>query len=180
MVGDTPHGGLIVAGSYVPKTTAQLAHLQTHHQLVTVELDVSTLLDGLTRDQALRDAAKTLNAAIASGKNALLSTSRELVRTTDDITNLSIGSKVSSAIIEVVNALTSRPRFLIAKGGITSSDVATQALGIKRAIVQGQILPGIPVWACGEETRFPGLSYIVFPGNVGDNAALSMAVAKLQ
>ncbi len=179
MVQPSANGGLIVAGSYVPKTTAQLTHLLAHHDLDHIELQVSQLLDGELRDSVILRAIDRLNSAIRRGRNTLLSTSRELVRSSDAVTNISIGNEVSRALIEVVKGLTSRPRFLIAKGGITSSDVATQALGIKRAMVRGQILPGIPVWACGTETRFPGLSYIVFPGNVGDNAALATAVSKL-
>jgi len=50
-----------------------------------------------------------------------------------------------------------RPHFLIAKGGITSNDVAVKALGIKRAMVIGPILPGVPVWECGAESKFPGM-----------------------
>ena len=73
-----------------------------------------------------------------------------------------------------------RPRYLIAKGGITSSDVATKGLGLKRGIVAGQILPGVPTWRVGDETRFPGMAYIVFPGNVGGPSALTDAVARLR
>ena len=72
-----------------------------------------------------------------------------------------------------------RPNFVIGKGGITSSDVATRGLGIRRAQVLGQILPGIPVWKCGSESRFPGLIYVVFPGNVGAETSLADAVKKM-
>ena len=72
-----------------------------------------------------------------------------------------------------------RPRFMIAKGGITSSEVGTKGLKVKRAKVMGQILPGIPVWQTGPESRFPGLPYVIFPGNVGDENALLEAVKKL-
>ena len=51
---------------------------------------------------------------------------------------------------------------------------------MRRAQVSGQILPGVPVWELGPETRFPGLHYIVFPGNVGDDRALLNAVEKLK
>jgi len=69
---------------------------------------------------------------------------------------------------------------LLAKGGITSSDVATQGLDVRRAIVLGQILPGVPVWRTGDESLHPGLAYIVFPGNVGDVHALANVVAALR
>ncbi|MCB0132090.1 MAG: hypothetical protein KDD78_14625, partial [Caldilineaceae bacterium] len=63
--------------------------------------------------------------------------------------------------------------YLLAKGGITSSDLATAGLDIARGWVLGQILPGVPVWQAGPESRYPGLSYIVFPGNVGGPDALT-------
>jgi uncharacterized protein YgbK (DUF1537 family) len=81
-------------------------------------------------------------------------------------------------LISIVRGLQVRPRFLIAKGGITSSDVATRGLGVRRALVRGQILPGVPVWRLGAEARFPGLDYVVFPGNVGGDTALADAVRK--
>ena len=68
---------------------------------------------------------------------------------------------------------------MIAKGGITSSDVATRGLGVKRALVRGQLLPGVPVWRLGAEARFPGIDYVVFPGNVGSDTALADAVQQL-
>jgi uncharacterized protein YgbK (DUF1537 family) len=68
---------------------------------------------------------------------------------------------------------------LIAKGGITSSDVATKGLGIQRALVMGQILPGVPVWQADQSSRFPELTYVVFPGNVGDEFGLLDAYNKL-
>jgi uncharacterized protein YgbK (DUF1537 family) len=81
--------------------------------------------------------------------------------------------------VELVQNLSVRPRYLIAKGGITSSDLATRGLGMKRALVRGQILPGVPVWEPDATATFPGLPYIVFPGNVGDADALKNLVAKL-
>ena len=72
------------------------------------------------------------------------------------------------------------PRYILAKGGITSSDIATRALNVKKAMVLGQILPGVPVWKLGAESRFPNLAYIVFPGNVGDDRALIAVVRQLK
>ena len=46
-------------------------------------------------------------------------------------------------------------------------------------MVAGQILPGIPVWKTGEESLFPHMSYVIFPGNVGGDTALYDAVQKL-
>lgn len=63
------------------------------------------------------------------------------------------------------------------QGGITSSDVATKALGMKRAIVLGQAAPGVPLWRCDEESsRYPGVPFVIFPGNVGGDDALAEIV----
>jgi uncharacterized protein YgbK (DUF1537 family) len=43
-------------------------------------------------------------------------------------------------------------------------------------MVRGQLLPGVPIWETGKETRFPAMPYIVFPGNVGGPDALLEAV----
>jgi uncharacterized protein YgbK (DUF1537 family) len=40
----------------------------------------------------------------------------------------------------------------------------------------GQICPGIPVWQTGEESKFPGIAYVIFPGNTGDENTLREAV----
>jgi uncharacterized protein YgbK (DUF1537 family) len=71
------------------------------------------------------------------------------------------------------------PSFVIAKGGITSSDTATKALKIAKAKVLGQIQPGVPVWKADEDSKFPGIPYVIFPGNVGNDDTLKNAVLKL-
>jgi uncharacterized protein YgbK (DUF1537 family) len=75
-----------------------------------------------------------------------------------------------------VTRLQVRPNFLVAKGGITSSDVGTRGLKVKRAVVAGQIRPGIPVWRTGLESKYPGMSYVIFPGNVGTKTDLKTVV----
>ena len=59
------------------------------------------------------------------------------------------------------------------QGGITSSDMATKGLGFKRAMVVGQAAPGVPLWRCDEATsKWTGIPYVVFPGNVGSDETL--------
>ena len=107
-------------------------------------------------------------------------TSRQLFTGADAASSLAIGQRVSEGLVAIARSLTTQPRYILAKGGITSSDIATQGLTVRRALVIGQILPGIPVWQLGPESRFPGLVYIVFPGNVGGPEALAEIVAKLK
>ncbi|MEJ2058354.1 MAG: nucleotide-binding domain containing protein [Desulfofustis sp.] len=121
-----------------------------------------------------------LNHILGSGTDAAVFTSRELIRASDAVSSLEIGSIISDCLVRMVTGLSEQPRYLVAKGGITSSDVATKALGIKKAQVIGQALPGVPAWRCGEETRYPGMTYIIFPGNVGDDDALAQIVQKIE
>ncbi len=173
-------GGLTLVGSHVPKTTAQLDELKGQPEVVSIELDVTALLEEATRQPTIDRTITQLNEALAADRDTVLHTSRQLIHRSGDNANLSISAEVSRALCDIVSSVVHTPRYLIAKGGITSSDTATRALGVKRAMVTGQILPGVPVWRLGEETRFPGLSYIIFPGNVGDNHALAAAVSKLK
>ena len=84
-----------------------------------------------------------------------------------------------TALIEVVRgAVPSKPAWVVAKGGITSHDVAVRGLGIRRAIVLGQLLPGLvsvfqPVEAAPE---IVGTPYVVFAGNVGDEQTLAYVI----
>jgi uncharacterized protein YgbK (DUF1537 family) len=171
-------GGLFVVGSYVPKTTAQLNQLLARPDLVALSVEVSMLLDE-RRNETLRQTIDAANRALARGATTLIYTSRHYVGAAGGESDLSIGRQVSDGLIEIVRGIEVRPRYLVAKGGITSSDVATLGLNVKRAMVAGQILPGVPVWRTGAESRYPGLSYIVFPGNVGGDDALLQVVDRL-
>lgn len=171
-------GGLTIVGSYVPKTTQQLSRVLDQSIADAVELDVAKLLS--SGSAKLLDATMSrLNASLADGHDAVVFTSRTLVTGESPTQGLAIAARISEALVELVRRLETRPRYLIAKGGITSSDVATRGLGVRRAMVLGQLLPGVPVWELGAETRFPGVPYIVFPGNVGGTDALRDAIQLL-
>ena len=94
--------------------------------------------------------------------------------------HLRLSVRISDAVQSLVGRLSVTPAFVIAKGGITSSDVGVKALAVKKANVLGQIRPGIPVWQTGEESRFPLTPYVIFPGNVGEDSTLREACEILQ
>ena len=157
---------MTIVGSYVPKTTAQLESLLAKSDVERVEICVENILDATQRTMVLRHAVEQANAGIRAGRDVVVFTSRTLVTGNGAEASLAIGNQVSEALVELLRGIEAKPRYLIAKGGITSSDLATRGLGVKRAMVLGQILPGVPVWELGAETKFPGLPYVVFPGNV--------------
>jgi uncharacterized protein YgbK (DUF1537 family) len=172
-------GGLFVIGSYVPKTTSQTSTLFELTDIVPIEVQVGALLDQAGTSDEIARVVELTNQTLGSGTDAAVYTSRSLVSGDDAASSLEIGRIVSESLVEIVSSLTHPPRYLVAKGGITSSDIATKALGIRRAMVIGQALPGVPAWRCGEETRYPGMTYIVFPGNVGEEDALAQIVRKI-
>lgn len=185
------HGGLIIAGSHVPKTTSQLKHLtrsRPPETLTTITLSVLDILctDPTTAEAAIASALAMTSESLTQNIDVLLQTSRDLVAAPSDAESLAISARVSDALVRFVKTLDVRPRYIVAKGGITSSDVATKGLGIERAMVVGQAAKGVPLWIAGgkdEEgggkgrVKWPGLPYVVFPGNVGGEAALGDLVA---
>jgi len=179
LVTDTPAGGLFVVGSYVPKTTAQVRALREQTDIAPVELGVAGLLAETGPDAEIEQAANRVNQLLAAGRDVVLYTSRKLITGADAKASLDIGRVVSNSLIRIVADLELQPRYLVAKGGITSSDVATRGLGVRRALISGQVLPGVPVWQLENGSRYPGMSYIVFPGNVGSDKALVTIQQKL-
>ncbi|MEO7414749.1 MAG: four-carbon acid sugar kinase family protein [Opitutaceae bacterium] len=171
--------GLVVVGSHVGKTSLQLQNLLESKRVSGVEIKVEKLLIPSTRGAEVARAAQRVESLLDQGANVALFTSRALVTGSNAAENLAIGETVSRSLVEIVSSLRNRPRWLVAKGGITSSDVATAALGVRRALILGQALAGVPVWQLGPETRWPGLAYVVFPGNVGGPDALAQLVAML-
>lgn len=176
----TRNGGLFVVGSYVPKTTAQLEQLIAKTDITPVEVNVRQLLDPLQRLSTIRKATQNVNQAIKSGRDTVVYTSRELVKSDDPEESIKIGQIISQSLIRIVQMVDCQPGYLVAKGGITSSDLATVGLKVKRAVVSGQVLAGVPVWRLGKESVHPGMSYVIFPGNVGDDNALALIQRRLR
>ncbi len=176
---ENPHGGLVVVGSYVGKTTSQIEKAKKIEGIDTLEINVDNLLKENRRLKEIENTKNKVKDSLLSGQNIMIYTSRALVKESGNLANLDIGSMVSSALVEIVGTLDVKPRFLIAKGGITSSDLATEALKVKSALVIGQVAPGISAWRLQKETKFPGMAYIVFPGNVGDADTLANVIKLL-
>ncbi|WP_144661673.1 four-carbon acid sugar kinase family protein [Paenarthrobacter nicotinovorans] len=182
--GNTPStaGGLIVVGSHVGVTTRQLNDLTSQHGSArTIEIDVEKLLAGEAEAEGyIATVVSDVVDALRQG-DVIVHTSRLLIKTDDPAASLKIARTVSAAVVAVVNRTlkTFPPRFVIAKGGITSSDVAAHGLEIRHGIVRGPMLPGIvSLW---EPVDGPakGIPYIVFAGNVGDDQSLTQVTRKL-
>lgn len=177
--GEKAVGGLVVVGSYVAKTTTQLSKLLELPDLLAVELDVSRIVAGEAAVEVGR-AIADISSALKAGQDVVCYTSRKLWNVVSAEESLTVGRAVTGTINAVVRGLTTRPSFLVAKGGITSHEVAQIGLGVKETWVLGQIVSGVPVWELRSESKWPGLPYIVFPGNVGVAETLAQVVYDLK
>ncbi|MEM6527602.1 MAG: four-carbon acid sugar kinase family protein, partial [Chloroflexota bacterium] len=173
-------GGLVVVGSYVPKSSSQLAHLLEHTAIERAEINVAQLLDDSSQAAEIARVVGYALPLLQAGKTVALYTSRELVTGSDAASSLSIGNRVSDSLVQITSQVQGAARFIVAKGGITSSDLATKALRVRQARVMGQVLPGIPVWELDDDCAEPHMIYVVFPGNVGGVEAVAEVVAKLE
>ena len=172
--------GLVVVGSHVGQTSRQVAALIARGGVTGVELDVPALVRG---DSVITPAVRQVAAALGHS-DVLLYTSRTVVAG-----GLAIARAVSAALSQIVRETLAaagspgraRPAWIVAKGGITSHDVAVYGLGIRRAEVIGQLFPGVisvfrPLEAAPGAIGRP---FVVFAGNVGDEETLRQVVGIL-
>ncbi len=171
-------GGLTVVGSYVPRSSRQLKHVMEHTDACFIKIDVAEVVEG--RDHSLEQLVEQIDENIFNGQNVVIYTSRTLIAGSDSAENLRIGMEVSKFLTDLVSSLKVIPKYIIGKGGITSSDLATKSLRIRRAWVLGQVIAGVPMWQSGEESQFPGIPFVVFPGNVGSDADLMRVIMKME
>lgn len=177
VVKETENGGIIVVGSHTDKTTKQVEMLKENKQIEFVELNATLVKEEEAFEKEVERCLALEEKFIGEGKTVCVYTTRALITadTGDKEDDLRLAVKISDAVQSLVGRLTIVPSFVIAKGGITSSDVGTKALAVQKANVLGQIKPGIPVWQTGEESKFPLTPYVIFPGNVGEISTLKEA-----
>lgn len=169
---DNENGGIIVVGSHVDKTTKQLKHLMEHSDIHEIEFSVQKVIEESQLTEYVNTLRDEVSKLISVGKDVVVYTSRGLIRTEDKEESLRISKSISDSLVQIVSTLDVKPGFIIAKGGITSSDVATEGIKVKKAYVLGQAEKGIPVWETNEDAKYPHIPYIVFPGNVGEDHTL--------
>ncbi|WP_194396273.1 four-carbon acid sugar kinase family protein [Microbacterium atlanticum] len=171
--------GLVVVGSHVPQTTRQLASLTGVTGLARFEAGI----DALTSEDP-GDRAALVEAVVAAlqTNDVVLETPRAEVR--DTSAGGDLARRLSDSLCEIVAAVHARAElgWVIAKGGITSHETAAQGLGIRSASVVGQLFDGKvsiirPIEALRRTIDLP---YVIFPGNVGGDDDLRIAVERLR
>lgn len=161
--------GLIVVGSYVKMTTMQLLKLLEETNIERIEIKISEVINNYR--SYLRDLSREVDKLLSEEKSTVIYTEREYFRD-EAKRDLKIGQKISNFLGDLIKNIDEKPEFIISKGGITSHVLAERGLNAKKVKVLGQTFPGIPIWELGEESKYPGLLYVVFPGNVGNENTL--------
>lgn len=179
--------GVFIVGSHVQKTTEQLTHLLNQpsttstvtghpigHPIADIEVAVSLLKDPDMYPKLLKATLQAVHAAYQQGKTPVVYTSRQELQFADVETRLAFGVTVSALLMDIVQGLPADIGYLVSKGGITSNDVLSKGLKLRTARLLGQILPGCSVVRTApDHPQFPDLPVVLFPGNVGDAAALT-------
>jgi uncharacterized protein YgbK (DUF1537 family) len=162
--------GLFVAGSHVGRTTSQLNRLLQSRSVEGVEVNaVEILKSGDTLRQSLLE---KIEAIWRRGRAPVVFTSRSELRFDSKEERLRAGETISHFLADLVRALPVKPSYLVSKGGITSHDILVRGLQVRQARVLGQVLPGVPVIRTPDDSSLPGMPYVIFPGNVGNEDAL--------
>jgi len=171
--------GAVIVGSHVNKTTQQLNKLLQLDGIEGIEIDVARILEH--RAQLLDDIISDANECHAKNITPVIYTSRTELQFDDQASRLAFGEQVSAFLMDVVRNLPVTTGFLISKGGITSNDVLSDGLALRTSRVVGQILAGCSVVRCPDDhPRYPGMPVVIFPGNVGDDNALSTVLQRLR
>lgn len=165
---------LVVCGSHTEASSHQLARLEEHAgPAITIPTD-RLLAEGLAR--VVPHLADQVEQALTEQRFAILATERLRQARHND---LSIGAEVMSALTAIVTRVAQSCDAVIAKGGITSAQVATAGLAATRAYVQGQLEPGVSLW----NLALPAgrtLPYAVIPGNIGHEQTLVHVAKQFQ
>ena len=102
LVNNDATAGLIVIGSYVPKTTSQFDRLvESADELEIVLLEVNDLI-GSQSEQEISTAILNVNRHLSAGRSVVLCTSRDLITGNDAKSSLKIGNSISDALVQIV------------------------------------------------------------------------------
>jgi hypothetical protein len=149
-------GVLVLCGSFVPTSTAQIERLGRARPGVIVPTHVAALA-GDDWDAEVTLVSERARALIKAKGVAAVVTERER-----DVTLADVASqrRIATALAQVARRV--EAGVVIAKGGITSAVTAREGLDARSARVLGPLRPGVARWRLQD-----GRDYLVVPGNVG-------------
>ena len=157
-------GLLVVVGSHVPVSSAQLQALVGRHPAALVEVDAATLAGSEEEVEALSaHAVARARALLEADGLAIVATSREIAA---EALGPVGGTNVAHALAAIAARLRPASGVLLSKGGSTSAINVRDGLGAEAVAIVGPVAPGISLWQVPVAGADP-YPVIVFPGNVG-------------
>lgn len=167
-------GLLVVVGSHVPMSSAQLAALAAARPGALVEVDPVDLL-GEAAEQAVGEVVERARSLLERDRLAIVATGRLFA--TEAIGH-DAGMRVARGLASVVDRLRDAYDVLLSKGGVTSAVNVREGLHAERAQIVGPVAPGVSLWLAGGGGG-GSRPVIVFPGNVGEDPTLAELVDRL-
>jgi uncharacterized protein YgbK (DUF1537 family) len=151
---------LLVCGSHTDGATKQLREVEKlFGKAQMIDTDMA-LADPIAHG---RDVATRARTTLESTGFAAIATARDRLPRHNTLEH---GAQVMLALTTAVQEVRAAVDVVVAKGGITSADIARHGLGARSAVVRGQVLAGVSVWdlvSADDESKL----YVVVPGNVG-------------
>lgn len=163
---------LVLCGSFVDRTTRQLAQLVAGHPGTAVEIDVdAALADPVGERRRLETQAREL---IDGGSIAVVATPRVH---DNRRAGRAVADRLTAVLATVAEKLADELDLLILKGGATSASIVATGLGADVVEVVGPVGHGASLWSVpvGGGRQLPT---VVAPGNVGGDYALTDLVAR--
>jgi uncharacterized protein YgbK (DUF1537 family) len=156
---------LVVCGSHTHGATSQI-------QAVTEAFGWQQVV--VPTELALAGTPAAVTGAVAAAREALGRDGVVIVATErerrPEHSTLQHGERVMAALVGTVRAMADVVGVVVTKGGITSAAVTLRGLGVTRARVRGQVLPGVSVLDLRVSAERGGghdVAQVVVPGNVG-------------
>jgi uncharacterized protein YgbK (DUF1537 family) len=169
-------GLLVIVGSHVPVSSAQLSKLTERHPGSLVEIDAAALAGPEeAAAAAVASAVERSRALLDEERLAIVATSRAVV---PEAANLEAGMRIARGLAGVVERLRDHVGVLLSKGGSTSAINVRDGLHAECVEIVGPVSPGISLWSVPREEG-GACSVIVFPGNVGDVDTLAELVDRM-
>jgi uncharacterized protein YgbK (DUF1537 family) len=164
---------LVVCGSHTAAASAQLRTLEPRSG-PPVQLSTTTAQHDPAA--AAAELVPLVRARLQEKGVAVVATER---RRSADHGTLGHGERVMAGLTAAVAGVADAAAVVVAKGGITSAEVARTGLGSRSAVVRGQVLAGVSVWDLERGAR-GSMPYVVVPGNVGDERTLVDVLAAVR
>lgn len=169
-------GLVVVVGSHVPVSSAQLETLLARRPGSLVEVDAATLAGSEAEVAAVSAVAvDRARALLRRDGLAVIATSREIAA---EALGPVGGTSVAHALAGIAGRLRGDSDVLLSKGGSTSAINIRDGLGAEAVEIVGPVAPGISLWLVPTPGGEP-YPVIVFPGNVGDAATLADLVDRV-